>query len=123
MRLMNIGKENNMDISRAKELIEKGDTITLYIPNIVDEYPDMVSEGWTLSDTIAFAKEYKINLTVYDENKTLIPESEYNNLSDIKVIYQQRAVGDTIIEGIGFYIQINTTYTNTEIDTNQDVSE
>jgi serine/threonine-protein kinase len=122
------GKENiiieqnpKFEEKKEKELIEKGDTITLYIPNIVDEYPDMVSEGWTLSDTIAFAKKYKINLTVYDSNKTLIPESEYNNLSDVKVIYQQRAVGDTIIEGIGFYIQINTIYTNEDI--NEEVSE
>ncbi|MBQ2872638.1 MAG: Stk1 family PASTA domain-containing Ser/Thr kinase [Bacilli bacterium] len=117
------GKENIIieqkpafDETKEKELIEKGDTITLYIPNIVDEYPDMVSEGWTLNDTIAFAKKYKLNLTVYDMNKNLIPDTEYNNLSDIKVIYQQRSAGDTIIEGIGFYIQINTQYTNTDVN-------
>lgn len=98
------------DEKAEKILIEKGDTITLYIPNIVNEYPNMVDEGWTLSDVIAFAGEYKLNLTVNDSNKKTIPESEYSKYSNIKVIYQQRAVGDQIIEGISFYVNINTQY-------------
>lgn len=102
------------DEKAEKVLIEKGDTITLYIPNIVNEYPDMVDEGWTLNDVIAFAEEYKLNLTVYDSSKNLIPESEYNNMKDIKVILQSRPVGDTIIEGFNFYVNINTQYTNNE---------
>ena len=80
------------DEKAEKVLIEKGDTITLYIPNIVNEYPDMVDEGWTLNDVIAFAEKYKLNLTVYDSSKNLIPESEYNTMKDIKVILQSRPV-------------------------------
>ena len=95
-----------------KVLIEKGDTITLYIPNIVNEYPDMVDEGWTLNDVIAFADEYKLNLTVYDSSKNEIPNNEYNNFKDIKVISQSRPVGDAIIEGFNFHININTQYIN-----------
>jgi len=102
------------DEKAEKVLIEKGDTITLYIPNIVNEYPDMVDEGWTLNDVIAFAEKYKLNLTVYDSSKNLIPESEYNTMKDIKVILQSRPVGDTIIEGFNFYVNINTQYTNNE---------
>ena len=41
---------------KNKTLLEEGDTITLYIPNIVNEYPDMVAEGWTLNEVIAFAE-------------------------------------------------------------------
>ena len=43
--------------------LEKGDTITLYIPDVAETYPDMVTEGWTLRDTIAWAEEYKLNLS------------------------------------------------------------
>ena len=103
------------DEKAEKILIEKGDTITLYIPNIVNEYPDMVDEGWTLNDVIAFCEEYKLNLSVYDSTKNLIPSEEYGNFSNIKVISQSRPVGDTIIEGFNFYVNINTQYkTNTE---------
>ena len=71
----------------------------------------MVNEGWTLSDVIAFTKEYKLNLTVYDSSKNLIPASEYDKFKNIKVIYQEREVGDTIIEGINFSVDINKHYT------------
>ena len=100
------------DETKEKVLIEKGDTITLYIPNIVNEYPDMVDEGWTLNDVIAFAEEYKLNLTVYDSNKNTIPKEKYNDFSNTKVISQSRPVGDTIIEGFNFYVNLNTQYTN-----------
>ena len=74
----------------------------------------MVDEGWTLNDVIAFAEKYKLNLTVYDSSKNLIPESEYNTMKDIKVILQSRPVGDTIIDGFNFYVNINTQYSNNE---------
>jgi len=112
------------DENADKVLIEKGDTITLYIPNIINEYPDMVDEGWTLSDVIAFAEKYKINLSVYDSTENLIPKEEYTNLSNVKIIYQQRTVGDPIIEGFNLKININTQYKtnttteNTENNTN-----
>ena len=105
------------DENAEKVLIEKGDTITLYIPNIVNEYPDMVNEGWTLSDVIAFAEEYKLNLSVYDSNKNLIPDSEYSNFSSTKVISQSRPVGDTIIEGFNFYVNLNAQYINNDLET------
>ena len=117
-----IEQNPKFDEKAEKKLIEKGDTITLYIPNIVNEYPDMVDEGWTLSDTIAFADEYKLTLTVYDSSNNLIPDTEYNKLSDIKVISQSRPVGDTIIEGFNFKININTQY-KAETDTNETVPE
>ena len=100
------------DENAEKVLIEKGDTIILYIPNIVNEYPDMVDEGWTLNDVIAFADEYKLNLTVYDSSKNVIPSTEYEKFYDVKVINQSRPVGDAIIEGFNFYVNINTQYVN-----------
>ena len=106
-----IGQSPKFDENKDKVLLEKGDTITLYIPNIVDEYPDMVNEGWTLSDVIAFSKEYKLNLTVYDSSKNLIPPTEYDKYKNTKVIYQEREVGDTIIEGFNLQVDINVQYT------------
>ena len=122
-----IEQSPKFDETKDKVLLEKGDTITLYIPNIINEYPDMVNEGWTLNDVIAFTKEYKLNLTVYDSNKNIIPASEHEKLKDIKVIYQEREVGDTIIEGFNFSVEINTQYkqeTESETETNNsNVSE
>ena len=106
-----IEQSPKFDENKDKVLLEKGDTITLYIPNIVDEYPDMVNEGWTLSDVIAFSKEYKLNLTVYDSSKNLIPPTEYDKYKNTKVIYQEREVGDTIIEGFNLQVDINVQYT------------
>ena len=106
-----IEQSPKFDENKDKVLLEKGDTITLYIPNIVNEYPDMVNEGWTLSDVIAFSTEYKLNLTVYDSSKNLIPSTEYDKYKNTKVIYQEREVGDTIIEGFNLQVDINVQYT------------
>lgn len=112
-----IDQNPKYDETAEKVLIEKGDTITLYIPNIVNEYPDMVNEGWTLNDVIAFSEEYKLNLKVYDSSKNLIKKEEYDKFSAIKVISQSRPVGDTIIEGFNFNVFINAQYKNESVET------
>lgn len=112
------GKENiiidqNPKYDKTKEekvTIEEGDTVTLYIPNIVNEYPDMVEEGWSLSDTLAFIKEYKLNIQVEDKDGKTIPEDKYQEYNDKAVIEQSRPKGDAIIEGITLKIKLNTTY-------------
>ena len=111
------GKENiiidqnpKFDEKADKKLIEEGDTITLYIPNIVNEYPDMIDEGWNLNDVIAFTKEYKLKLNVVDKNNTVVPEEKYKDFSSSTIIEQSRPVGDAIIEGITFKVKINATY-------------
>ena len=97
---------------KNKTLIETGDNITLYIPNIVNEYPDMFAEGWTLNEVIAFAKEYKLNFTVYDNSKkNLISEDDYNKYLSVKVLTQSRLAGDTIIDTFPFYVTIDVDLT------------
>lgn len=118
-----IEQNPKFDEKAEKKLIEKGDTITIYIPNIVNEYPDMVDEGWTLSDAIAFAEEYKLTLTVLDSTDNVIPETEYKQLSSIKVISQSRPVGDQIIEGFNFKININTQYKNNNPESSKNQNE
>ena len=115
------GKENIIieqtpayDEKDTKHKISDGDTITLYIPNIINDYPDMVDEGWNLSDVIAFAKEYKITVNVIDKNGNAIPESEYSKFNKNTVIEQSRPVGDPIIEGITLKVKLNVTYETEE---------
>ena len=105
-----IDQNPKFDKDKEKQLIEEGDTITLYIPNIVDEYPDMVEEGWSLSDTIAFVKEYKLSIAVSDKNGTNIPENKYNDFNSATIIEQSRPKGDAIIEGITLKVKVNATY-------------
>ena len=102
--------------AEEKTKIEEGDSITLYIPNIVNEYPDMVEEGWSLSDTLAFTKEYKLNILVVDSNSTTIPVDKYNDFSNSKIIEQSRPKGDAIIEGITIKVKINATYEKPKTD-------
>ena len=96
--------------SDEKKILEQGDTVTLYIPNIVDEYPDMVNEGWTLSDFLAFADEYQLTYIIQDSTGTTIPESEYSNLGSAIIISQSRKVGDRILTNVTQKIMLNTVY-------------
>ncbi len=77
----------------------KGDNVTLYIPNIMELYPDMVAEKWTLSDVEAFAEEYGLILDlIYEETSATDPGL---------VIKQGRAAGDRIVSGITLKITIS----------------
>lgn len=121
------GKENIIieqspayDENNPKKVLEPGDTVTLYIPNIVDEYPDMVSEGWNLTNAIAFAKEKKITLTVIDANGKTIPNNEYSKYESGIITKQFRNAGDTIIEGWNLKIQINSTYEEPKQEENEE---
>ena len=100
--------------NEEKKEINKGDTITLYIPNIVDEYPDIVGESWSLSDTISFAKEYKINLVVQDKDNKTIPENKYDDFASALVISQSRPAKDAIIEGVTLKVKIEASYITEE---------
>ena len=111
------GKENiiidqspKYDANKDKQLISEGDNITLYIPNIVNEYPNMVDEGWSLSDALAFIKEYKLNITVVDSEGTTIPEDKYGDFSNKTITEQSRPKGDPIIEGINLKVKVNAIY-------------
>lgn len=120
------GKEQNIIEQKPaynkdeKKVLEKGDTITLYIPNIVNEYPDMIAENWSLSDVMSFAEEYKINVTVLDKNGTIIPSDKLNAFLSASIIEQSRSPKDTIIEGITLKVKILATY---EIESSSNSSE
>ena len=110
------GKEQNIIDQKPiynkdeKKVLEKGDTVTLYIQNIVNEYPDMIAENWSLSDVMSFAEEYKINVSVLDKNGTIIPNDKLNDFLSASIIEQSRPPKDTIIEGITLKVKILATY-------------
>ena len=71
--------------------VKKGDALTLYIPNIVDKFPDMVSESWTLDDAQAFCNKYGLSLQKTDQETNTYPEGT--------IISQSRTAGSPIIKG------------------------
>lgn len=49
-------------------------TITLYIPNAYEQYPDFVAEGWTIEDVKTFADKYELALDIRYEVNANLPE-------------------------------------------------
>ena len=82
----------------AKSEVKEGDSITLYIPNLVETFPDMVALGYSYDDVTAFAKKYELELkTEYVETT----QYEAN-----KVISQSRIAGTEIVKGTTLTIEI-----------------
>ena len=65
----------------------------------------MVSEGWTLSDAEAFAKQYDITIKVKDTNGKVI--NDYEEYLSETITNQSRPAGDNIISGITLTLTIN----------------
>jgi len=87
--------------AEEKVKLEKGDTVTIYLPDVAETYPDMVAEGWTLSDVEAFCKEYGLTLDAKDAT-----EEESKGHEPGTVVWQVRGVNDPIIRGITFTVKI-----------------
>lgn len=96
-----IGKENLIiDQSSKKDtILLKNDSITLFIPNILKEYPDFVKEGWSLKEVQDFCNEYKINVSVTDEINDSVDEGT--------VIYQSRSAGSDITPNTTLKIKVS----------------
>ena len=75
----------------AGSKVKKGDQLILYTPNIVDEFPDMAGEGWSLSDVEAFCSKYELILEKSEQETTAYAEG--------KVISQSRTAGTKIVKG------------------------
>lgn len=71
--------------------VKEGDSITLYIPNIVDTFPDMNAEGWSVDDAEAFCSKYNLTINVSYQETSAYEEG--------KVISQSRAAGSPIVKG------------------------
>lgn len=78
--------------------VKKGDSIILYVPDIVTEYPDFVTEKWNYNDIEAFCNEYGLVLKV--EYKESI-----NHVAGT-VIKQSRPAGSKVTTGVTITITI-----------------
>ena len=80
------------------ERLSEGDRITLYIPNLTNQYPDFVADEYSVSEVEEFAEDYGINLTINYEDTT-----EYEPGT---IIHQSRAAGTTVVEGARLTITV-----------------
>jgi len=76
--------------------VKKGDEIILYIPKIVEEYPDFVGEAWTVEDVQAFCDKNNIKL--------VIDYKETNEAASGKIISQSRT--GRIVSGVTLKIVV-----------------
>jgi len=80
--------------------VKEGDSIILYIPNLVEKYPDVTVNGedWTVGDVEKFCDEYGLTISVSYEETSKYKEGT--------IIAQNRAKGSTIIKGSTFKITV-----------------
>ena len=80
------------------EKLSSGDSIILYIPNIVSKYPDFTDGTYTVEDIQAFCDEYGITLKItYVQNDSYEVEA---------IIYQSRKEGYTVARGTTLTIKV-----------------
>lgn len=92
------------------EFLSKGDTITLYVPNISNEYPDFSNGTFTLSDILEFCDHYSLKCTFKDakSKKTLnINNDTLIDYSDAEIKSQNRVEGTKITKGATLTISLD----------------
>ena len=93
------GKENiiiEQSVKKGTTLV-KGDSITLYIPNLPKQYPNFISEGYTVKQVQSWCNENKIVLTIEEEESDSTPGT---------IIYQSRTAGSDVVEGADLSIKV-----------------
>lgn len=84
-------------------ILEEGDEIILYIPDIFEDYPDMTSESWTLAMAEEFANDYGLTMNVKDKKGNVI--TDYSSYLDKTVTGQNRT--GRIASGVAFTVTID----------------
>ena len=94
------GKENIVIDQSVKEgtLIE-GDSITLFVPDLSETYPDFVKENWTLDEIKTWCSENSVNLTLESE--------ENNDYDEGTIIFQSRQAGSKIVSNANLVIRVS----------------
>ncbi|MBR1385241.1 MAG: Stk1 family PASTA domain-containing Ser/Thr kinase [Bacilli bacterium] len=67
----------DQDLKPGEEVIISEDnpqTITLYIPDAYEQYPDFVADGWTISEVQDFAEKYELSLEIREMESDEYPE-------------------------------------------------
>lgn len=82
--------------------LEAGTEFILYVPDIYEDYPDMVSEGWTLAKVEEFTNAYGLVINVKDKKGNTIEDyGPYLN----KTVTGQNRTGK-IASGVAFTVTI-----------------
>lgn len=90
------GQVIEQSVKPGEKLKEK-DTIILYIPNIVTEYPNF-KEGFTVEEVEEFCEQYNINLEI-----ERVPNDE---VAEGTIIYQSKPEGYTVTSGGNLTIRV-----------------
>ncbi len=75
---------------KAGNKLASGENITLYIPKILTEYPDMVTDGWTLERATEFCEKYSLSLKII--------EKETSEVDEGVVLAQSPKAGEEVFE-------------------------
>ncbi len=78
-------------------ILKAGDEITIYIPNIIEKYPDFVLENWSVSKVESWAKDKGIILT---------KEYRESDEEEGKIIDQSRGSDSVVVKGADLTIYI-----------------
>ncbi len=84
--------------AKADEKLSVGDTITLFIPDIISTYPDFTNGDYTVQDIEDFADMYELELNI-----EYVPT---NNYAPGKIYYQSRPEGYRIMAGQSLRIRV-----------------
>ena len=94
--------------------VSKGTNVTLYIPDIVLEYPDFTDGTWTEEDIKKFCEEYELVV-----NFKYVSKSGYN---EGEIISQSRAAESTLVKGVSITITVATAYQEPEVEENEETN-
>ena len=111
----------DQSIEEGKELTA-GDTITLYVPNIKNLYPDFTDGTYTVSDVVDFCEEYKIHCTFKgNDNKSFkISSDNANEYNDYKIKNQSRVAGSKVSANATLTIKLDIASDDNDKDKNCD---
>ena len=101
----------SQDLKEGTE-VGKGKNITLYIPNIVTEYPDFTDGTYSREDIEAWCKANNIEVEFKYEQVAGYAEGE--------IISQSRAAGSNVVSGVSLRITIATVYHDDDAESGED---
>ncbi len=96
--------------------LSQGESIVLYIPKVLTTYPDMVTDGWSLSRATEYCEKYGLTIKV--------TYKETNDVEEGVVLAQSPKAGEEVFENDTFKVVISkkqeVTTTNEQVITTED---
>lgn len=97
---------------KAGEKLSEGANITLYIPDVISNYPDFTNGTYTVRDVEDFADTYELKLDV--------EYVETNEYKEGKIYYQNRRKGYRVVAGQNLKIRVAKAPQSVPDDTDTD---